>query len=502
MENIASRTKNTLPPLTQLRDWLAVGVRHRQLVTISFVGVLIGAVLAIFMLPPHYQANTRILVKHERADLLVTTDPSVAQNQVPTAVTEMELNSEVELMKSLDLMEKVVVACGLQNKTNHYGWRGWFQFRRGAGDPKKVLEAAVRDLASALKVETLSKTSLVSITYEDSDPQRTAQVPNTLVKFYMEKHLTVHRPTGTLGFFQDQTQHYEQGLKTAESRLGEFSRKQGVVSPDQQKAATLQKLSEFQGDLKRTQASIAETEQRIHSLEAQAATVPTRMTTQLRTADNPQLMGQLKSTLLNLELKRTELLQKFEPTYRLVQEVDTQIAQTQAAIETAEKAKPLEETTDRNPVYEWVHSELARARAQMAADRARAEALTRNVRSYEEQASELDRQGVLQAGLIRDKNVEEANYLLYLHKQEEARISDALDRSRIINVAVAEAAEIPVTPSRSAGMILLIGLLMALIVSLGAAALGEYLNPSLRTADDVKEFLDVPVLASVSTRGH
>jgi uncharacterized protein involved in exopolysaccharide biosynthesis len=394
-------------------------------------------------------------------------------------------------------MAAVVMACGLQNKTTDSGWRGWFQFRRGAGDPKRVLEAAVRDLVSALKVETLSKTSLISITYEDSDPQRTAQVLNTLVKVYMEKHLTVHRSTGTLGFFQDQTQQYEHALKTAEFRLGEFSRTQGVVSPDQQKVATLQKLSEFQGDLKRAQASVAETEQRLNSLEAQAATVPTRMTTQLRTADNPQLMQQLKSTLLNLELKRTELLQKFEPTYRLVQEVDTQIAQTQAAIETAEKSKPLEETTDRNPVSEWVDSELAKGRAQMAADRARAAILTRHVRSYEEQASELDRQGVLQAGLIRDKNVDEANYLLYLRKQEEARISNALDRSRIINIAVVGAAEIPVTPSRSAERILLIGLLMAFIVSVGAAALAEYLNPSLRTPDDVTEFLDVPVLASL-----
>ena len=46
----------------------------------------------------------------------------------------------------------------------------------------------------------------------------------------------------------------------------------------------------------------------------------------VRNSDNPQLLEQLKSTLLNLELKRTDLLTKYEPTYRLVQEVDQQIA--------------------------------------------------------------------------------------------------------------------------------------------------------------------------------
>src|SRR2546430_12547360 len=35
---------------------------------------------------------------------------------------------------------------------------------------------------------------------------------------------------------------------------------------------------------------------------------------QVRTSDNPQLMERMKSKLLELELKRTELLTKFEPT--------------------------------------------------------------------------------------------------------------------------------------------------------------------------------------------
>ena len=56
------------------------------------------------------------------------------------------------------------------------------------------------------------------------------------------------------------------------------------------------------------------------------------MTTVVRNSDNPQLLQQLKSTLLNLQLKRTELLTKYEPTYRLVQEVDQQIADAKNAI--------------------------------------------------------------------------------------------------------------------------------------------------------------------------
>ena len=92
--------------------------------------------------------------------------------------------------------------------------------------------------------------------------------------------------------------------------------------------------------------------------------------------------------------------------------------------------------------------------------------------------------------------------MLYMRKQEEARISDALDESRIINVAVVEPVAVPVVPSRSRPLVLFLGLLAAIVVSLGVAGVAEYLDPSLRTSEDIKEFLDLPVLASVSNAGR
>jgi uncharacterized protein involved in exopolysaccharide biosynthesis len=497
MEDMSYRRTDARPPLTKLSDWIRIGLRHRRWVALSFLGVFFGAALLALLVPPSYQANTKILVKRDRLDPLVSADSSSPMPQIATDVTDMEMNSEVELIKSRDLLEKVVVACGLENTGARYGPYG----SRRTGDPK-MLAAAVRDLQAAMKVELVAKTSLISVTYDAANPRQAAQVLNTLVSLYLEKHMAVHQPAGTFEFFQKQTQQYAKSLAQAESHLVEFSRTQGVVSPEQQKVATLQKLSEFQAELKQTQASISETVERIQNLEAQSKSLPSRMTTSVRMSDNPQLIGQLKSTLLNLELKRTELLEKFEPTYRLVQEADTQVAQTRAAIEAAEKSQLREETTDRNPIYEWVDSELAKARSDLAAGQARAEALSRSVRSYEEQARNLDQNEVVEQGLLRDQKAQEANYLLYQRKQEEARISNALDSSRIVNVAVAEEAAVPAVPSRSRPSALLAGLLAAIAASIAAAVAAERLNPSLRTTDDVKAFLDVPVLASVSSRGR
>jgi hypothetical protein len=57
-----------------------------------------------------------------------------------------------------------------------------------------------------------------------------------------------------------------------------------------------------------------------------------------------------------------------------------------------------------------------------------------------------------QQDLMRTAKADEDNYLLYLHKREEARIGDALDERRILNVAIVEP---PVAPALAEHNILL-----------------------------------------------
>ena len=156
----------------------------------------------------------------------------------------------------------------------------------------------------------------------------------------------------------------------------------------------------------------------------------------MRTSDNPQLLQQLKSTLLNLELKRTELLTKYNPSYRPVQEIDKQIAEAKGAI-SAEESKPLrEQTTDQNPDYLWVRGELTKAQADLSGLKAHEAVAAAIAGQYRTSARHIDQEGVVQQNLLRDVRVQEDGYLLYVHKREEAAISDSLDRRGILNVAV------------------------------------------------------------------
>ena len=483
-----------------LRDVVAVGFRHAWLIVISFLVVFLGVGVATWFMPPRYEAHVKIMVKRERIDPVLGTTQNM--QLITEELTEQDLNSEVELLKSRDLMEKVVSETGLYKQSKTSFLRPMLlklsrQPQQRSEEDLRIMRAAA-SLEKDLTVEPLKKTKLVRVTYGSPDPQLAARVLQTLVRLYLEKHLAVHRLPGALGFFQAQTEQYRNGLSDAEAKLAEFGRTSGVVAGDLEKEITVRRLNEFEAGLQQTQAAIKETEQRIRILEQQVDSTPARLTTQVKKADNQYLLQQMETTLLNLELKRTELLSKFTPEYRPVQEVEAQIAQAREALETAKRNPSREETTDRDNTHEWLMGELARSRAELSTLQARLAASSEIVKTYREQVRRLNETGLQQQDLIRAAKTEEENFLLYSRKQEEARISDALDQQRILNVSVAEEATVPGIPSSPSWPLnLALGFVLACFVSVALGFGFDYLDHSFRTPREVEVYLGIPVLASL-----
>jgi uncharacterized protein involved in exopolysaccharide biosynthesis len=311
----------------------------------------------------------------------------------------------------------------------------------------------------------------------------------------------VHRSSGESTFFDQQTEQYQQGLDQAQEKLKDFTKGTGVVSAELERDAALRQATDFESTARQAQTSMIETQQRVKALQQELQSMQPRMTTVVRTSDNPQLLQQLKSTLLDLEIKRTALLTKYEPTYRLVQEVDQQIADAKNAI-SAEEIKPIrEESSDLDPNYQWVRDELTKAQADLSGLKARAASASSIAAQYHESAQRIDQNGLAQQDLLRNAKTQEENYLLYVHKREEARISDALDQRGILNVAMAEEPVVPALPNRSPLNAIFLTLILAGTVSLSTAVVFDFMDPSFRTPDELANYLGAPVLAALPKGG-
>jgi capsular polysaccharide biosynthesis protein len=89
-----------------------------------------------------------------------------------------------------------------------------------------------------------------------------------------------------------------------------------------------------------------------------------------------------------------------------------------------------------------------------------------------------------------------------LRKQNEARMSAALDRARIMNVSIVEPPSVPELPTTSTLTKFLVGLMLSLCAAIGMVFMAEYFDPSFRTPQEVENTLSLPVLTTIPKALH
>jgi len=91
----------------------------------------------------------------------------------------------------------------------------------------------------------------------------------------------------------------------------------------------------------------------------------------------------------------------------------------------------------------------------------------------------------------------EDNYLLYLSKREQERMSNALNNAQIANISVAGLPTDPLLPDTGMPISILAVLVGSIAFSLIATYLLAYMDSTLYTPDQVLEVLHLPMVVAV-----
>lgn len=471
-----------------LRDVAAVFFRQKRLLAVSFAVIATAGIL-YSALCPSYKAEMKVMLRRGRIDPAVTPTPTPPPAFEHDEITEEELNSEVELLHDDDLLRQVVLETGLAQKT--------LLSKLTSQNSEERTEKAVRRLAGKLDVQPVRKSRLITVSYSSSNPAQSAAVLRSLSRAYLAKHAANVRPSGQQIFFEQQVNESRIILEEAQEDLIVFTRKQGVISAGLERDLVLQKLSDAQASELAVESALAEVGARVRMLESSLHNLPQRRVVEIKNADNPQLEEKLKSKLLELELQRTALLTKFQPSYRLVQEVDDEITQAKAAID-AEESKPLrDETTQYDPEFEWAHSEHLKSEVELQALAQKRVVAREQINAYRAAAEKLGESSIAQHDLEQQVKAAEDKYLLYSNKREEARIGDALDQNGLLNVAIAQQPRIPALPAWSFLAATCFSFIGACGFSTAIVFATDRFAPYFRTPGEVVELLGWPVLASL-----
>jgi uncharacterized protein involved in exopolysaccharide biosynthesis len=190
-------------------------------------------------------------------------------------------------------------------------------------------------------------------------------------------------------------------------------------------------------------------------------------------------------------------LSKFAPTSMKIQDLDRQIEEARHLL-AAEKESGGTDVEVANPAHQRLELLLAQAQAQMAALRARAEALRTQIVADAGKLEHLDQIASEQERLDREVVGAKESLQNYTKKLEEARFSDALDESRIVNVSIVEPAAPPLAPLPSKrGTVFGMGVAMSLFAGIGLAFARDRLDPAVKGGAEAQQVTGLPILAEI-----
>jgi uncharacterized protein involved in exopolysaccharide biosynthesis len=407
------------------------------MILLTFSTTAVAALLLAVLMPSQYESRVKILVKKNRVEAPITaerTDTSLESSEI----SESQINSEISLLKSRDLLEQVVKNTDLAR----------FEADTAAPTAQDV-ETAIYNLEKDLQIAAVKKANIIEVTYISKSPEIAAAVLKQLSELYLDKHIKLHSPPGTYEFFKTQADQYQKDLRNAENSYSSFQKKTGVVAINQQKDLGLNKYTETQARLNDLNGQIKETDKRIAEIEKQLAGMQSRISTQSRILPNQQSVERFSTMLVELRNRRIQLLTKFQPEDRLVKEVDEQIRTTSEALAKASQTTYSEQASDLNPLRQTLESELNKARIEQAGRYPLRENLATQVRLYKQQLDHLKSVTTANDDLARQVKKADGTYQLYAQKQEESRISDELDKQKISNVSILEAPTAPSVPSKT-----------------------------------------------------
>ena len=467
-----------------LRDLLHILFKHQAKIITIFLTVVVTVTIGSFLMSPVYEASSKILVKFGRENVFMPTNPAASGNSplLFDPSREERINSEVEILKGRNLIEKVVGKLGVTTIYPDIDKKSLIP--RPSSQKLSPLDKATLIFEKKLTVEGVKKSDIIDIKFQHQDPVMAAQVVNKLIDAFLEHHLTVYQQTEKYSFFDDQVNLLEKKLKDSEKELETFRQQNNISSLQEQKTLLLKQISDLEVELAKTRGEISENEGKMQAMMGHPTETGTEFKMGQETELNPYAISSIRTRLSDLKLREQELLGKYT-------EESVLIVNTREEIKKAQELLTREERIYHDKAVTTITHTLNALRSKESSQQ-------HHLATYQEELNKVNNVELKLKELDRTVRLNEDNYQLYVKNMEEARISNAMDIQKIANISVTEPALPPIKPVKPKKLLnIILSIILGGVSGIGVAFSFEYFSHSFNTSEDVKKHLGLSVLASI-----
>ncbi len=456
---------------SHLWDYVHVLLRRRRaaLAVLSVVFVLVT--LRTLLTRPIYEGTAQILI--ERSDPNVLNFKQVAQED---SARDDYYQTQYKLLQSRSLARRVIEQIALLNEPEYGGPRGTERIAAIVAQPQgqsREMEQAIDLFLARESVRPVRNSRLVSVSVESRRPELAALVTNTLAALYIQQSLDLRVQTSSEAGKWLATQIDEQRGKVEQldAQLQEVKRQEGLVNIEERRTLLDQRLKELGTALNERKTERLQKE----ALWRQMAGAPNPE--ELPEVMHSQVVQSLRIELASLERQEAQLLERYLDQHPEVVKVRNQIAETRTKIR-AEAARVI-----RSAENDYKAAAAQEHSVATALESAKQEALDLGKRgvAYDSQKHELDAAKQMLDNLM-----------------SRAKETDVASELKSTNIRIVDAASVPDSPVRPRRLRdVALGLILGLFLSAGAAFFLEYLDNTLKTPDDVRDHLGIPLLGVI-----
>lgn len=437
---------------------LILRARYKVALLTLLVTVATTVIISL-MLPKQYTASTAVVVDVKLPDQMGGLLPQgmVAPGYMATQVDIINSDRVARaVVKVLHMDESDVIK------------QQWTDATQGKG---QLIDWLSNLLQSKLDVKPSHESNVITINYTGTDPDSAAAVANAFAQAYIKVNLDLRvapaREYAT--FFEEQTKAARSKLEEAQLALSIYQQKSGITAADQQLDFETAKLNETSSQLTSIQGQTTDSQSKRNN--AKADTVAEVM-------QSPLING-LKSDVARLEAKLTESninLGKNHPQ-TLRSEAELTALKAQLDFETRKITSSIETT------YQVSKQRERQLQGALGSQKARVLGLNR-------QRDELN-------VLRRDIESAQRTFEAVSQRASQTNIESQTNQT---NIAVLNPAAAPTAASKPRVMInILVSIVMGTLLGIGLALMMELTNRRVRSALDLANVPNLPVLGSVSS---
>lgn len=519
------------PLRSSFRDFLTIIFKRKYLIVLFFIVSVCTIVGITYSMEPTYRTSAQILVKIGSRNNFTLAGPN--EDRLSTAARISQINTEIEFLKSRFLAEKVLLHLGPDNiypeekssaVESHWLKNASFVQSAIAGFKQKlfqdsdieiikeenpsasreeqpqdsVIEKQVLRLLKHLSIKGTPNTNIIKINFQHTDPDIAATVVNTYMDTYLDERLQFHRNPQSRTFVQDQSLEIKNRLEEAEFKLEQFKSENNITDLEQQQRILLDQISTLRVALNNTLSEEIETQSRVVLLKKQLSQTPETIPQEEQTDQNEVLLSRLEGKLVELQIEEKELLSRYTPQSRMVNNVRERITIVENKIDEQEHKLFQRSRVGVNATYQRLEEELFRNEAELEALAVKKDMMTKQLAEFQSEKETLNRMETKLSGLQRSVDLYRGNYKLYLAKLEASRIEDAMDSEKINEMISMDRALPPLKPiSPKYKLNIFLSILIGALGGLLIAIIGDFMDDSIETPEDVEKTLQLPVLTSI-----